>query len=397
MHSLKKEFLERLKFGQTELATLRALGEHRGKQALYFKQSPEALKSLQQVAVVESSESSNRLEGIEVPHKRIEELVLGHTKPKNRSEQEVAGYRDALALIHESAAEMKFSANIILQLHQLVYGYLAQPGGKWKSTDNEIIERKATGEVRVRFKPTPAFQTPQAVTDLTQNYHEALDQGGTDPLILIPAAILDFLSIHPFSDGNGRVARLLTLMLLYHFDYQVGRYISLERVFEETKEEYYRTLEASSQGWHNGKNDLMPWLNYFWIALLKAYSEFEKRVGSVKSGRGSKTDQIRHAVGRQIVAFAISDIEKECPWISRDMIRLILREMRDEGLIQAQGKGRGARWSVIVESRTSLLKTERPPKTDTSKKILTNAHQSAKARIKKHDVKAPIKRVRRQK
>lgn len=354
MHSLKKEFLEHLKYGQTELATLRALGEHRGKQALYFKQSPEALKSLQQVAIVESSESSNRLEGIEVPHKRIEELVLGNTKPKSRSEQEVAGYRDVLALIHESAAEMKFTPNLILQIHQLVYGYLAQPGGKWKNTDNEIIERKATGEVRVRFKPTRAFQTPQAVADLTKNYHEACDHGTTDPLILVPAAILDFLCIHPFSDGNGRVARLLTLMLLYHFDYQVGRYISLERVFEESKEEYYRTLEASSQGWHKGKHDLMPWLNYFWIALHSAYGEFEKRVGSVKSGRGSKTDQIRKAVHRQLGAFAISDIERECPWISRDMVRLILREMRDEGFIQAHGKGRGAKWKVISKDESNI-------------------------------------------
>jgi Fic family protein len=347
MSSLKYRHLDNLSFDTQQIATLRELGEYRGKQILYSKQSPEILKSLQETARIESTESSNRLEGIEVSPKRLEDLMLQNSKPKGRPEQEVAGYRDALSLIHEADSEMKLSCNVILQIHKIVYSYMPHPGGKWKTTDNEIIERHPDGTSRVRFKPTPAFQTPMKMNELEEDYKEVLSQGKIDPLILIPITILDFLCIHPFSDGNGRVARLLTLLTLYHFDYQVGRYISLERIFEETKDDYYRTLEESSKKWHQGKHDIKPWMNYFWISLLRAYKEFEERVGTIKPGRGSKTDQVRKAVARQIVPFAISDIEKECPWISRDMIRLVLREMKAEGLIKSTGKGRSAKWKVI--------------------------------------------------
>jgi Fic family protein len=346
MSSLKKAYLEALKFDSNQLATLRELGEYRGKQALYSKQSPEVLESLQDAARIESTESSNRLEGIEVPHKRLEDLILQNSKPKNRSEQEVAGYRDALSLIHESAEHMKLSSNVILQLHKIVYSYFSGDGGKWKSSDNDIIERHPDGTTRIRFKPVPAFQTKAKMQELEEDYEKLVDQGQLDPLITIPLVILDFLCIHPFSDGNGRVARLITLLLMYRYDYQVGRYISLERIFEETKEDYYRTLEESSKGWHANKHDVAPWMNYFWIVLLRAYREFEERVGKIKPGKGSKSDQVRKAVLRQPRPFAISDIEKECPWITRDWIRLVLREMKEEKLIQLQGKGRGAKWIV---------------------------------------------------
>jgi Fic family protein len=344
MHSLSEKYLKSIAFSSEQAATLRAIGEYQGKQALYAKQSPEALKSLQEVAVIESSESSNRLEGIIVPHKRIEQLVLHTTKPKNRSEQEVAGYRDALALLHESAKHMAFTPNVILQLHSLVCRYMPNQGGRWKISDNEIIERYPDGSRRIRFKPTPAHLTPIAMEDLSKNYKNAIEVVHTDPLIVLSLAVLDFLCIHPFTDGNGRVSRLLTLLLMYHFDYQVGRYISLERIFEETKESYYETLEASSQGWHEGNHDAKPWLNYFWGVLLRAYREFEGRVGNIKPGRGSKTDQIKSFTERQTAAFAISDIEAEFPWISRDMIRIVLRQLRDEKFIKPQGKGRGAKW-----------------------------------------------------
>mgnify|MGYP001567300999 CR=1 FL=1 len=350
MSSLKSPYLEQLKFDSNQLATLRELGEYRGKQILYSKQSPEVLESLQETARIESTESSNRLEGIEVPHKRLENLILQNSKPKNRSEQEVAGYRDALALIHEAAPDMKFSCNVILQLHKLLYSYMSQPGGKWKSADNEIIERHPDGTARVRFVPTPAFQTPIKMRELEEDYQKVIDFGQTDPLIIIPMVVLDFLCVHPFADGNGRVARLITLLLLYHFGYQVGRYISLERIFEETKEDYYRTLEESSQGWHPGKHNVAPWMNYFWIALLKAYREFEERVGTIAAtGKSSKSDQVRKAVLRQIKHFSISDIEKECPWVTRDWIRIVLREMKAEGLITLHGKGRGAKWALYIK------------------------------------------------
>lgn len=344
MHSLTDKYLKQLSFSSDEAAAMRTLGEYQGKQALYYKQAPETLESLKQAAVIESSESSNRLEGITAPKERIEAIVLKNSTPKDRSEQEIAGYRDALTLIHESAEHMEFSTNVILQLHSMVYRFMPNPGGKWKATNNEIVEKHPDGSKRVRFVPTSAHLTPQAMDDLIVNYKEAIHINHKDPLIVVPLAVLDFLCIHPFSDGNGRVARLLTLTLLYHFDYQVGRYISLERIFEETKESYYETLEKSSQGWHQGKHDVHPWLNYFWGTLTRAYREFEERVGNIKSGRGSKTEQIRQAVERKIGPFSISEIEDSCPGISRDMVRNVLRQMKEENLIEPTGKGRSAKW-----------------------------------------------------
>lgn len=344
MNSLNSEYLDQLTFSAEQISTLRALGEYLGKQALFFKQSPEVLKSLQLVAKIESSESSNRLEGIELPHKKIEELVLKDTAPKNRSEQEIAGYRDALNLIHESGIHMPFTPNIILQLHGILYRYMANPGGRFKATDNEIIEKHPDGTKRVRFIPTKAHLTPDAIDQLTKNYALVVEQKKQDALIFIPLAILDFLCIHPFSDGNGRMSRLLTLILLYQFNYQVGHYISLERIFEDSKESYYETLEASSKDWHLEKHDVKPWLNYFWGALLRAYREFEERVGVITTSRGSKTELILSAINRRIAPFSISDIESDCPGISRDMIRQVLRKMRNDGALTVSSSGRGAMW-----------------------------------------------------
>ena len=345
MASLSEDYLKSLKFSNDQGATLRAIGEHRGRQELFMKQAPEALESLKQVAMIESSESSNRLEGITASHKKIEALVLKKAMPGNRSEQEIAGYRDALAQIHESGPHMEFSNNVILQLHAMLYRYMPTDGGRWKMADNEIVEKKPDGTIaRIRFKPTPAVSTPFAMEQLTDDYKYAIFNLQQEPLIIVPLAILDFLCVHPFTDGNGRLARLLTLLLLYHFDYQVGKYISLERIFEESKESYYETLEYCSQGWHDNKHDVLPWLSYFWGVLIRAYKEFEKRVGTIRTGRGSKTDQIIEAVGRRIKPFSISDIESDCPGVSRDMVRVVLNKLRDEGRLTLQGRGRAAKW-----------------------------------------------------
>lgn len=344
MYSLTPEFLANLRYNGLQVATMRSLGEYRGKQQLYFAQSPEVLSDLQQIAVIESTESSNRLEGVVVPKDRLKSLVIKNAAPKSRSEQEVAGYRDALALIHESAKNMAFSEGVIQQLHTMLYRYLPQAGGQWKATNNDIVEKHPDGSVRVRFRPVPAHVTPMAMTDLVARYQAANDRHLADPLVLIPLAVLDFLCIHPFPDGNGRVARLLTLQLLYQFDYAVGRYISLERIFEESKESYYETLETSSQGWHEGRHDVRPWLDYFWGALLRAYKEFEARVGTIERGRGAKGDRVRAEVLKRTLPFSISDIEHACPGISRDTVRLVLRAMKAEGLIAPMGRGRGAKW-----------------------------------------------------
>ena len=351
MHSLSPDYLAQLRFNAQQLATLRLLGEYRGKQQLFVAQSPEVLSDLLQVAVVESTESSNRLEGVVVPAHRLKSLVLKNATPQSRSEQEVAGYRDALGLIHESGAQIPFSENTILQLHGMLYRYMPQPGGHWKFTNNDIVERHPDGGSRIRFRPVATHLTPMAMADLIACYHSALDQHLADPLVLVPLVILDFLCIHPFPDGNGRMARLLTLQLLYHFDYAVGRFISLERIFEESKESYYETLEASSQGWHEAAHNIAPWLNYFWGALLRAYREFEERVGTIAHGRGSKGTRVRTEILKRHRPFSISEIEEACPGISRDTVRVILRAMKSEGLIASTGKGRGAKWQITQEEQ----------------------------------------------
>ena len=345
MHSLTPEYLNSIALRPEQGSTLNKIGEYKGKQELFAHQTPEVLETLRKAAVVESSECSNRLEGITAPHNRIEALVLQSTTPKNRSEQEIAGYRDALNLIHESAAYMNCSVNVCLQLHTILYRYLPEDGGRWKMNDNEIVERNPDGSLhRVRFKPVSAVATPPAMEQWAERYTASLEQPHKEPMLIIPLTVLDFLCIHPFADGNGRISRLLTLMLLYHFNYDVGRYISLERIFEESKETYYESLEASSKNWREGRHDPHPWLNYFWGTLLRAYGEFEERVSTTAQGRGSKTELIRQAVDRRTGPFAISNIESDCPGISRDMVRLILRQLRDEGLISSHGKGRGAKW-----------------------------------------------------
>ncbi len=350
MYSLRPAYLQKLSFPESSMSVLKTIGEYKGKQELFSRQTPEVLNTLKQVAVIESSESSNRLEGIVAPHERIEGLVMRNVEPKNRSEQEIAGYRDALNLIHESNKYMGFNTNVVMQFHSMLYRYMNISAGTWKQSENEIVERNTDGTVkRVRFKPVSSFDTPKAMQELIDNYKIAIELDRKEPLIVIPLAVFDFLCIHPFSDGNGRVARLLTLLLLYHFGYEVGRYISLERIFEESKDTYYEVLESCSQKWHEGKHDISPWLNYFWGVILRAYKEFEERVGQIRTGRGSKTEQILATVLRKIGPFSISDIESDCPGISRDMIRLVLRQMRDEQKIIAQGKGRGAKW--IVERR----------------------------------------------
>ena len=348
MNSLSISYLNRLKLTPEQGSVLAKIGECKGKQELFARQTPETLETLRQTAIVESSECSNRLEGITAPHKRIAALVLRTATPRDRSEQEIAGYRDALNVIHESAIHMRFSVNICLQLHSMLYRYLPQDGGGWKMTDNEIVERTADGAVaRLRFRAVSAVATPQAMHQLEATYSAAVNEYTKEPLLVVPLVILDFLCIHPFSDGNGRVSRLLTLMLLYHFGHDVGRYISLERIFEQSKETYYEALESSSQGWHTSEHNVHPWLNYFWGVLIRAYKEFEERVGALGTGRGSKTEQVEAAVAKRVAPFAISDIETDCPGVSRDMIRVVLRRMRDSGAVRSEGRGPGARWIKI--------------------------------------------------
>lgn len=325
------------------LQTVRALGELKGRQELFTKQAPQALLTLRQAAIVQSTESSNRIEGVVAPPKRLQQLLADKTTPQNRSEQEILGYRDVLATIHASAPAMPFTPGIVQQLHRDLFRYTAQPGGTWKAADNAIEETRPDGTTHVRFQPVSAHLTPIAMQTLHQEFGSQWQAGEIDHLMLIPAYILDFLCIHPFRDGNGRLARLLSLLLLYQAGYEVGRFISLERLIEETREGYYAALGASSQGWHEGAHTLLPWTEYFLGVLLAACREFEARVGTLAGARGTKTQMVREAVLRLPDGFRITDVERLCPTVSRDMIRVVLNALKPEGL-HCEGSGAAALW-----------------------------------------------------
>ncbi len=349
MKSLLPAYLNRLSFNKEHIATLRRIGEFKGKQELFSQRSPESLNNLKGLAAIESTISSNRIEGVIAEPGRVEEIMLKSSKPRNRDEQEIAGYRDALELIHDSWENLNFNITMIKQLHEMIFRYTPKDGGGWKARDNFIGEFNPDGSLkRIIFTPTSKADTPGAMKFLVERYNAAIE-AGHDPLVIIPLTILDFLSIHPFDDGNGRMARLLTLLLLYHSGYNIGRYISLERIIEESKQTYYEVLNASSQKWHGGEHDWIPWTTYFWGVIIRAYKEFEERVGKAVEGPKSKTEQIELAVKRKIKPFAFSEIQKECPNVSKDMIRHVLRQLRDDNRLRSKGTGRGAKWFKIEE------------------------------------------------
>ena len=343
MKSFSEKYLNKIHITPQLLNLTSALSEYKGKEELYTRQSADILERLVEQARVESVESSNRIEGIDVKHDRVVDIVEQQSTPRNRPEEEVAGYRDALEYIHENYKAIPVSLNTVSMFHQFLYKYTNQAGGQFKWEDNLIIDRLKDGSTRTRFAPPPASQTYLYMHGLVNTYQFVSKQQNLSPLILIPLFVLDYLCIHPFTDGNGRTARLWALLLLYHAGYKVGKYISLERIIEQSKETYYESLERSSKSWHEEQHDTGPWLHYFYGVLIAAYKELESRVGVFRE-ESSKTDQIKAYVNKAVIPFAISDIEQSCPNISRDMIRTVLRELRDTGVIYSTGKGRGAKW-----------------------------------------------------
>jgi Fic family protein len=348
MSSFAPGFLERQPITAQLLSTCRAIGEFKGKQTLFAQQSPERLQQLRQVAMIQSTESSNRIEGVIAPQRRIEALVAQKTTPENRSEQEIAGYRDVLASIHANADRLYFTPGLIQQFHRDLYQFQPGAGGQWKMADNQIEETAADGTVRVRFTPVPAYLTPMAMQDLHQLFNRRWDEESFELLLLIPAYVLDFLCVHPFRDGNGRMARLLTLLLLHRAGYEVGRYISLERLFEQTKESYYDTLYQSSQGWHESQHSLLPWWEYFTGVILAAYREFESRVGVVTTGKGAKREQVLETIARLPDRFKVGEIIRACPGVSQPTIRRVLDELRESGRVRCIQKGKDAQWEKIA-------------------------------------------------
>jgi len=344
MNSFKRENVE---LPLSAVWLMNSIAEYKGKQELYAKQSPQILKTLLETALIESAESSNRIEGVTVDHARLKPLIIGHSKPRDRSEEEVAGYRKALDLIHTKYKSLRITPETIKELHWLCRGE-SWDAGKWKEKDNDIIRKHPDGRVEVIFKPVSVAKTPEMMKQLCLSYEHSISQLKYPDLYAVACLVLDFLSIHPFRDGNGRVSRLLTLLALYQHGFMVGKYISIERIVEQSKETYYETLNKSSQKWHDAKHDVIPWFNYFLGTVLAAYKEFEERAENIKPARGAKTALLVQAIDSQHGEFSISDIEKACPAVSRVMIKKVLLQMQKDKKIKCLGKGQSAKWKRIV-------------------------------------------------
>jgi Fic family protein len=319
------------------------IAEAKGKQELFTRQSPQVLKALREAAIIQSSESSNRIEGVTIAPDRLRPLLLGNSKPRDRSEQEVQGYRRALNEIHTRHEKLPVTPDTLKHLHAICQS-ASGDAGQFKRMDNEVIQLVPGAAPVIRFQCVSAKQTPSAVAELCLLYRHALDQDNIPPLIAISGLVLDFLCIHPFRDGNGRVSRLLTLLALYQHGYEVGRYISLERLIEESKEDYYECLNRSSQRWHEGKHELTPWINFLLAIIRRGYAQFEQHAGQIKAPRGAKTALIEQAVDSFPAQFSITELERSCPGVSRDMLRHILDRLRRQKRISCVRRGRNSLW-----------------------------------------------------
>ena len=325
------------------VSILTRLHECRGRQELFIEAEADVLTALLEVAKIQSTGSSNRIEGIYTTDERLNALVQEKVKPRNRNEEEISGYRDVLATIHESYEYIAPRPNNILQLHRDLYSFSSSAvGGVYKNSDNIIAEKHADGTETVRFRPVPAFQTADAMLNLCTRFNDAIEAGTYDPLLLMPIFILDFLCIHPFNDGNGRMSRLLTLLLLYRAGFIVGKYISIEMLIEKSKDSYYEALQASSQNWHENGNDYLPFLKYMLGVVVKAYNEFEDRVEYMHHRKMSKADRIKALIEKTPGKISKKDIAMACPDISVTTIERTLAELVATGFIEKVGVGRAS-------------------------------------------------------
>ena len=323
------------------VSILTRLHECRGRQELFIEAEADVLTALLEVAKIQSTGASNRIEGIYTTDERLNAIVRNKVKPRNRNEEEISGYRDVLATIHESYEYIAPRPNNILQLHRDLYSFSSSAvGGVYKNSDNIIAEKHADGTETVRFRPVPAYQTADAILNLCTRYNEAIEAGTYDPLLLMPVFILDFLCIHPFNDGNGRMSRLLTLLLLYRAGFIVGKYISIEMLIEKSKDSYYGALQASSQNWHENGNDYFPFLKYMLGVVVKAYNEFEDRVEHLRHRKMSKADRIKDLIEKTPGKISKKEIAQACPDISVTTIERTLAELVASGIIEKVGVGR---------------------------------------------------------
>ena len=327
--------------------TIAKIHEYKGKQELYVENYPDILGKMIDVAKIQSTKSSNAIEGIYTNDARLKELMNKKAEPKNRNEEEIAGYRHVLDMIHENYDYIGFNKNDILTLHNQLYSYsYVNHKGKFKTMDNTIVEVDAFGNKKVRFQPVSSFEIENYFDEMVEAYNEAV-KANIPPLILIPTLIHDFLCIHPFDDGNGRMSRILTLLLLYKSGYFVGRYISIEMLIEETKDSYYEELQNSSEKWHTGENDELPFIKYMLGIFLKAYKECDDRFNLIGKEKLTSPERVFSVIQKSLEPLSKKDIMILCPDISQRTIERALKELQDDEKIKQVGSGRSTKYVKI--------------------------------------------------
>lgn len=332
--------LKEQKWDSDILGLVAAIYKEAGKQELYLKQRPEGLEKLVKIAKVQSTEASNAIEGIVTTNTRIRQLVKEKTTPKNRDEQEIAGYRDVLNITHESFDAIPITRNYILQLHKILYSHMNNPiAGRTKTVQNYISATYPDGHVETLFTPLSPYETPEALDKICEEYNRIIGNMEVEPLIAIPVFIHDFLCIHPFNDGNGRMSRLLTTLLLYRNGFYVGKYISLEAKIAQNKDLYYHALAESQTGWHEGTENALPFIKYILGTILAAYKDFEDRVSLVET-KLSALEMVRRASKNKIGRFTKQDIREFCPTLSDSSIESALRKLVTAGELKKEGRGK---------------------------------------------------------
>jgi len=332
--------LRNQKWDSEIVGLIAAIYKEVGKQELFLKQRPDDLEKLVEIAKVQSTEASNAIEGIVTTNTRLRQLVEEKTTPKNRNEQEIAGYRDALNIIHESFDAIPISQNYILQLHKIMYSHMNNPmAGRTKSVQNYISATYPDGRTETLFTPLAPYETPTALNNICDEYNRVIGNMEVEPLIAIPVFIHDFLCIHPFNDGNGRMSRLLTTLLLYRNGFYVGKYISLEAKIAKNKDLYYDALSQAQNGWHEGKEDSLPFIKYLLGTILSAYKDFEERFSLVEV-KLTALEMVRRATQTRIGRFNKQDIRELCPSLSLSSVEGALRKLVETGELKREGQGK---------------------------------------------------------
>lgn len=337
---------------QELLEMLTKLHEYKGEQNLYLNITSDTLSGLLEIAKIQSAEASNKIEGIYTSNERLKQLILNKTNPRNRDEEEIAGYRNVLKTIHENYDYIPLKPSYILQLHKELYEFSSKDyGGKYKSTDNVITQENEYGEKFIRFTPLQSWAVPDAMENACKSFNQAIENRAVNTLLLIPMFILDFLCIHPFNDGNGRMSRLLTLLLLYRAGYNVGKYISIESKIEQTKDLYYDALLQSSQGWMENKNDYMPFVKYILSILLSAYRDFNERVKIWNGKPLTKPQRIADIIKNKLGTITKTEIKEQCPDISEITVQRTLAELTEKGDVVKIGGGRYTKYTWNNDKR----------------------------------------------